>query len=164
VPDPLRAQQIDVEMGRETFVDPRDGKTSLGEWVDIWAATHQAAPATWAAYRGHLRCTSCPGWATCSFNPCRGVPVATSSRPERPHATTQQVAAIAARMRRPIDGLMVVTAAYTGMRWGELAGLDRDNVDLDRASIYVHPEVGALAEHDVRADADSVMRALGAFL
>jgi hypothetical protein len=80
------------------------------------------------------------------FNPCRGVRVATSGRPERPHATTQQVAAIAARVRRRIDGLMVVTAAYTGMRWGELAGLDRDNVDLDKATIYVHPEVGALHE------------------
>jgi integrase len=80
------------------------------------------------------------------FNPCRGVRVANPNRPERPHATTEQVAAIAARMRRPIDALMVVTAAYTGMRWGELAGLDHDNVDLDKGIIYVHPEVGALHE------------------
>jgi integrase len=49
-------------------------------------------------------------------------------------------------MRRPIDELMVITAAYTGMRWGELSGLDRDNVDLDKGVIYVHPEVGALHE------------------
>jgi integrase len=69
-----------------------------------------------------------------------------SERPERPHATVEQVAAIAARMRRPIDALMVVTAAYTGMRWGELAGLDPDNVDLDKATIYVHADVGALHE------------------
>jgi integrase len=32
------------------------------------------------------------------------------------------------------------------MRWGELAGLDHDNVDLDKGIIYVHPEVGALHE------------------
>ncbi|WP_420813719.1 site-specific integrase, partial [Planosporangium thailandense] len=80
------------------------------------------------------------------FNPCRGVRVTTTGRPERPHATTEQVAAIAARMQRPIDALMVVTAAYTGMRWGELAGLDRANVDLDAGVISVHPEVGALHE------------------
>jgi integrase len=188
----LRAQEIDVEMGRETFVDPRGGKISLGEWVEIWEATHQAAPATWAAYRSHLRIHILPRLGHLQvvairrqhvkalivelrktlaarsaadvvmvlsmvlqeavedrripFNPCRGVRVATSGRPERPHATVEQVAAIAARVRRPIDGLMVVTAAYTGMRWGELAGLDRDNVDLDKATIYVHPEVGALHE------------------
>src|SRR5438045_2299184 len=64
------------------------------------------------------------------FNPCRGVRVNTGGRAERPHATTEQVAAIAARMRRPLDALMVITAAYTGMRWGELSGLDRGNVDL----------------------------------
>jgi integrase len=49
-------------------------------------------------------------------------------------------------MRRPVDNLMVLTAAYTGMRWGELSGLDRANVDLDHHTIYVHPEVGALHE------------------
>jgi len=32
------------------------------------------------------------------------------------------------------------------MRWGELSGLDRDNVDLDHGTIYVHPDVGALHE------------------
>jgi hypothetical protein len=69
-------------------------------------------------------------------------------RTERPHASTAQVHAIAARMRRPINALLVVTAAYTGMRWGELSGLCRDNVDLTTASIHVHPQVGALHEVD----------------
>jgi integrase len=188
----LRAQEIDVELARETFVDPRDGRISLGEWVELWAATHQAGPATWSAYRSHLRLHILPRLGRLQlvairrqhvktlvlelrrtlaprstadvitvlsmvlqeavedrripFNPCRGVRVNTGGRPERPHATTEQVAAIAARMRRPIDELMVVTAAYTGMRWGELSGLDRDNVDIDNATIYVHPEVGALHE------------------
>jgi len=32
------------------------------------------------------------------------------------------------------------------MRWGELTGLDRTNVDLDHADIHVHPDVGALHE------------------
>ncbi len=188
----LRAQEIDVELARETFVDPRDGKISLADWVDLWAASHQAGPATWSAYRSHLRLHILPRLGRLQlvairrhhvktlalelrqklaprstadvitvlsmvlqeavedrripFNPCRGVRVNTGGRPERPHASTEQVAAIAARMRRPIDELVVITAAYTGMRWGELSGLDRDNVDLQRGTIYVHPEVGALHE------------------
>src|SRR3954463_4902647 len=51
----LRAKEIDVEMGRETFIDPRGGRISLAEWVDIWQTTHQAGPAPWSAYRSHLR-------------------------------------------------------------------------------------------------------------
>ncbi|MEH1130320.1 hypothetical protein [Micromonospora sp. CPCC 206061] len=80
------------------------------------------------------------------FNPCRGVRVNQGVRAELPHAATGQVTAIAARLTRPSDQLMVMTAAYTGMRWGELAGLARDNLDLVNADIYVHPEVGALHE------------------
>ena len=48
---------------------------------------------------------------------------ATGPRPERPHATTAQVDSIAARITRPPDHTLVITAAYTGMRWGELTGL-----------------------------------------
>jgi integrase len=208
----LRAQEIDLELARDTFTDPRDGRISLAEWIDLWAATHHAGPATWAAYRSHLRLHILPHLGRLPltairrqhvkalvldlrqklaprsaadvisvlsmvlheavedrripFNSCRGVRVTTGARPERPHATTEQVAAIAARMRRPSDALLVVTAAYTGMRWGELAGLHRDNVDLGpgsgqdtgqhsgpgggagsgRGSIFVHPDVGALHE------------------
>jgi len=188
----LRVQEIDIELARETFTDPRDGRISLGEWVELWAETHEAGPATWSAYRSHLRLHILPRLGhlplvairrhhvktlilelkkklsprsaadvitvlsmvlneavedrRIPFNPARGVRVNTGGRPERPHATAGQVAAIAARMRRPIDALMVVTAAYTGMRWGELSGLDRTNVDLATGIIHVHPDVGALHE------------------
>jgi integrase len=188
----LRAREIDIELARDTFTDPRNGKITLGEWVDLWAESHQAGPATWAAYRSHLRLHILPRLGQLQlvairrhhvktlildlkkklaprstadvitvlsmvlqeavedrripFNPCRGVRVNTGGRPERPHATTTQVDAIAARMRRPVDALIVITAAYTGMRWGELSGLDRANVDLEHGAIYVHPDVGALHE------------------
>lgn len=83
-------------------------------------------------------------------NPCRGVRVQQDVRAERPTATAAQVAAIAGRMRHPTDRLLVLTAAYTGMRWGELVGLDRANVDLAAGCIHVHPQVGALHEVDGR--------------
>jgi integrase len=190
----LRAKEIDVEVSRDTFIDPRGGRIRLEEWVQIWQATHQAAPATWSAYRSHLRLHILPNLGQLAlvdirrqhvkslavtlrqrlaprstadvimvlsmvlqeavedrripFNPCRGVRVPQGVRAERPHATADQVAAIVARQNRPSDGLLVLTAAYTGMRWGELAGLSRDNLDLTTGSIYVHPEVGALHEVD----------------
>jgi hypothetical protein len=74
----LRAQEIEVELARETFVDPRDGKISLGEWVEMWAASHQAGPATWSAYRSHLRLhvatTSRPSPSSCARSWRHGPP------------------------------------------------------------------------------------------
>jgi integrase len=42
--------------------------------------------------------------------------------------------------------LLVITTAWTGCRWGEMAGLQRDRVDLRRGVITIDPEVGALHE------------------
>lgn len=43
-------------------------------------------------------------------------------------------------------GLLVITTAWTGCRWGEIAGLQRDHVDLDRGVITIDPDIGALHE------------------
>ena len=51
----IRAKEIDVEVARDTFIDPRGGRIPLADWVPIWQSTHQASPATWSAYRSHLR-------------------------------------------------------------------------------------------------------------
>src|SRR5205823_14532851 len=154
--------------------------------------THQAGPATWSAYRSHLRLHILPrlghlpltairrqhvkalalhlrsklaprsvadvlmvlslvlGEAVedrrIPHNPCRGVRVAAGPRPERPVATAAQLRQIAARIPRTIDQALVITAAYTGMRWGELAGLHRDNLDPQHGIITVDPLLGALHE------------------
>ena len=79
-------------------------------------------------------------------NPCQGVKVRTRRPPERPHASPAQVNQIAERIRRHDERVLVIAAAYTGMRWGELVGLARANTDLDRGLIRVHPDVGALHE------------------
>jgi integrase len=82
------------------------------------------------------------------FNPCSGVRVITSGRPERTPATAPQINRIAERIPRRNDQILVITAAYTGMRWGELAGLSRTNLHLGDGIIHVHPTTGAL--HEVR--------------
>ena len=42
--------------------------------------------------------------------------------------------------------LLIITAAGTGCRWGELIGLHRDNLDLDRGILIIDPRFGALHE------------------
>jgi len=78
-------------------------------------------------------------------NPCRRLRPGPSHKPERPWATPAQVVAIANHLN-PSEATLVITAAYTGMRWGELTGLQRHNCKLDNARIYVDPEEGALHE------------------
>jgi integrase len=83
-------------------------------------------------------------------NPCHGVRVVTRRAAERPHATAAQINEITSRIDRFSDQILVVTAAYTGMRWGELAGLARANTHLDDGLLRVDPKVGAL--HEVAGD------------
>lgn len=82
-------------------------------------------------------------------NPCRKLRISFEDRPERPHATTDEVDALAGRME-PDHGLLTITAAYTGLRWGELAGLQwiRTYLDHDTPHIDIDPKFGAL--HEVR--------------
>ncbi|RJQ87221.1 tyrosine-type recombinase/integrase [Amycolatopsis panacis] len=63
-------------------------------------------------------------------NPCRKLRITFADRPERPHATTDEVDALAGRMS-PDNGLMTITAAYTGLRWGEITGLQWTRTHLD---------------------------------
>ncbi|MEN3615845.1 tyrosine-type recombinase/integrase [Plantactinospora sp. ZYX-F-223] len=79
-------------------------------------------------------------------NPCQGVKVITRERPERPTATPTQINTITGRIERRSDQILVTTAAYTGMRWGELAGLARTNTRLGHGLIRIDPDHGALHE------------------
>ncbi|MEU4769115.1 site-specific integrase [Actinosynnema sp. NPDC023794] len=78
-------------------------------------------------------------------NPCRRLRVNTGDHEERPHASSWQVRAMAQRCS-PADAVLVVTAAYTGLRWGELAGLRWGRVDMARGVITIDPDRGALHE------------------
>jgi integrase len=82
-------------------------------------------------------------------NPCRKLRISFEDRPERPHAATDEVDALAGRMA-PDNGLMTITDAYTGLRWGEIAGLQwiRTYLDDDIPHIDIDPKFGAL--HEVR--------------
>lgn len=63
------------------------------------------------------------------------------AQPEHVHAIYQRLGGVHA--------LMVLTAAFTGLRWGELAGLHRDTALLardDRRVLRIDPLVGALHE------------------
>ena len=52
----------------------------------------------------------------------------------------RQIAAQATMLGGPSAGLLIIMGGWTGCRWGELVGLQRDHVDLDRGVIVIDPE------------------------
>ncbi|HEX6353436.1 hypothetical protein [Actinophytocola sp.] len=78
-------------------------------------------------------------------NPCRRLRINTGERDERPHASAAQIPLLVERTSF-MDSVMIIAAAYTGMRWGELAGLRWSRVDLDAGVRVVDPKDGALHE------------------
>ena len=75
-------------------------------------------------------------------------------RPERIWATPGEVLAIADNAAQlPVGGLdaavLIVTAGWTGARWGELAALQRHNTHLDHPGggyLRIDPHIGAVVE------------------
>ncbi|MBN9098207.1 MAG: tyrosine-type recombinase/integrase [Pseudonocardia sp.] len=72
-------------------------------------------------------------------------------RAERIWATPQEALSVADNAARlpgagPAAAVLIVTAAWTGARWGELVGLHRANTHLDDGVIVIDPDVGTLHE------------------
>lgn len=73
-------------------------------------------------------------------NPAAGVDLPRVSRSEKRFLTARQVASLA-DAAGPSGRLAVLTLAYTGLRWGELAALRVGRVDLLRRRIHVAESV-----------------------
>ncbi|MGC1211211.1 MAG: site-specific integrase [Micromonospora sp.] len=78
-------------------------------------------------------------------NPCRIKGYDRYHTPERPTATIAQVYALADAMPARFAALIIV-AALSGLRWGELAALRRCDVDLDAATVRVPRKLAALKD------------------
>ncbi|WP_422773650.1 tyrosine-type recombinase/integrase [Plantactinospora sp. WMMC1484] len=76
-------------------------------------------------------------------NPCRITGYDRYHTPERPVATVAQVLALAEQMPARFSALIVV-AAFSGLRWGELAALRRSDVDLTAGTVRVPRKLAAL--------------------
>ena len=169
--------QVETDLGRGQWSDPRLGRTTFSAWAARWEATTVNLRAnTRAAYRnllrryllptfGPMRLADLDAMAVRSWlakleregvgastraksyrllsrilgtaiesgylarSPCTIRGAAAEPAPEMRFATVAEVAALADAIR-PRFRALVLVAAYTGLRWGELAGLRVKRVDL----------------------------------
>ncbi|GGU07243.1 tyrosine-type recombinase/integrase [Streptomyces coeruleorubidus] len=76
-------------------------------------------------------------------NPCTIKGASTVHTPERPTATVQEVYDLADAIQ-PRYRVLVLMAGFLGLRWGELIGLHRRDIDLDRGAVRVRRAVAEL--------------------
>ncbi|MGW6259239.1 tyrosine-type recombinase/integrase [Streptomyces sp. NPDC055085] len=76
-------------------------------------------------------------------NPCTIKGASTVHTPERPTATVQEVYALAGAIQLRYRAL-VLMAGFLGLRWGELIGLHRRDIDLENRSVRVRRAVAEL--------------------
>ncbi|WP_435130369.1 tyrosine-type recombinase/integrase [Actinacidiphila sp. bgisy144] len=76
-------------------------------------------------------------------NPCQIKNGGTVHTPERPTATIPEVFALADAVQ-PRYRVLVLLAAFCGLRWGELMGLRRQDIDADGGTIRVRGSVAEL--------------------
>ena len=100
-------------------------------------------------------------------NPCSLKGAGREARTEAQFLTVDDVAGLAETVGRRWRAL-VLTAAYTGLRWGELMGLRRSRVDLLRGTIAVVEQLtevdGALSFAALKTDASRRTIALPQFV
>lgn len=126
-------------------VKPRFGSTQLGHitaadvqaWLGDLHASYLSSNTVAKAYRilkavmeGAVEAGLIPR------SPCTIKGAATERHPEMRVATPEEVAAIA-RAAGPRWRALILTAAYSGLRWGELAGLRRCDVDIEEGTVTV---------------------------
>ncbi|MFD6167621.1 tyrosine-type recombinase/integrase [Streptomyces coeruleorubidus] len=76
-------------------------------------------------------------------NPCTIKGASTVHTPERPTATVQEVYDLADAIQ-PRYRTLVLMAGFLGLRWGELIGLHRRDIDLDHGTVRVRRAVAEL--------------------
>jgi integrase len=77
-------------------------------------------------------------------NPCRIKGADKETPAERPVATVRQVFLLAQAIKARYAGL-VLAAAFTGLRWGELIGLRRSDVDIQAGTVSVTRRLAQLS-------------------
>ncbi|GGN07965.1 putative prophage phiRv2 integrase [Terrabacter tumescens] len=73
-------------------------------------------------------------------NPCRIKGAGAESAPERPVLTLREVLALAEAIT-PRYRLLVLLAVFASLRWGELLGLTKADLDLDSMTVHVRRSV-----------------------
>ena len=58
------AEGLEADVRRRTFIDPRDGKTTIAAWAELWLESIEVGPLTMRDYKSRLRAVILPAWGS----------------------------------------------------------------------------------------------------
>ena len=56
------AHGLEVDVRRKQFINPRDGRTTVGQWAEVWLPSIDVGPLTEKEYRLRLKNQILPEW------------------------------------------------------------------------------------------------------
>jgi len=122
----------------------RIGALDVRAWLAEMSASDMSAASVHRAFRLLRRIMNVAVQSgVIARSPCVGVRPPSVPRNEMQFCSPEQVVDLAASID-PWYRCMVLTAAYTGLRWGELAGLKRRRVDLLHRELSVLEQLSEL--------------------
>ncbi|MEU7906596.1 hypothetical protein [Actinoplanes sp. NPDC049118] len=130
---------VESEIIRGDWQAPEAGDVRLAEYGKEWIAHRRLQPRTRENYEDLFRLHLEPFLGNLSLVPGYD----RYHTPERPVATIVQVLALAEQMSPRYTALILV-AAFSGLRWGELAALRRCDVDQEVGTVRVPRKLAAL--------------------
>jgi integrase len=170
--DPLKGKELLREFGARWITEHRVGERTREEYLSLWR--HHIEPYLGQVQLAELSTDTIRGWRAgllhdgrsedrtvkayrlvravlntavddgrIKRNPCRIKGAGEYRADERPTASVRQVYALAERMPERFR-VLVLAAAFTGLRWGELIALRRYDVDLAGRVLHVRRRLAQL--------------------
>jgi integrase len=170
--DPLKGKELFREFGARWITEHRVGERTREEYLSLWR--HHIEPYLGQVELAELSTDTIRGWRAALLrdgrsedrtakayrlvravlntavddgrikrNPCRIKGAGEYRADERPTASVRQVYALAERMPDRFR-VLVLAAAFTGLRWGELIALRRYDVDLAGRVLHVRRRLAQL--------------------
>lgn len=143
----VEASTLRVDVGRRrTHLDPRWADVPIGSIrrhdIKEWAAAmrRRGVGASTAQRAVHLFSASLAGAVDAEIidaNPAARIKLPKGGQVMERYLTREEFAAVLDELPTTHDQLVASVLAYTGLRWGEMAGLHWDRVDLDRGVLRV---------------------------
>lgn len=136
-----------VDAGRrKVHLDPRWKDVPIGSIrrhdIKEWAAAmvRRGVGASTAQRAVHLLSASLAGAVDAEIidaNPAARITLPKGAQATERFLTKEEFAAVVAELPTTHDQLVAYVLAYLGLRWGEMAGLHFNRLDLDRGLVYV---------------------------
>lgn len=97
------AEGLETDVRRKTFINPRDGRITVGEWAEVWIKSVELANRSDKTYRQRLRSVILPRWETTAMADVSEVAVKTWEKELRAEYQPRYVKSVMSVMRVMFD-------------------------------------------------------------